>query len=359
MSDLKTDSQSCERLWTLGYIRICRKFSGNSWRILHCNASQKVISNQVSQRSIHTKFMPAAKIFKKPHCNLAGKQLTVGIEKIVMDSSLPLASFTRHQQCCILFICWKLLLLVRVRKLDFIIRCMGFKLRTFRFCFDLSMCLARFHAWFPHQLQRIRLVKTVWRLGANSWIQLEKPFHHSATFKLTTEFPKSQQNPGSLTPIHRMIKSSFLTLPKKSNFQLMNGVQNSIPTPFSEGKIVQIMQILKFSHGLTNSYTPLQQTSRIWGPKAPAPWPSCSLHRAYSSKLAREPSMELFQIHWHAQGKILKNWSNEAHCQIIGFGVCLNSLVACLRGSAPPSCQQHLRYSTLHVSASPHHTCLY
>ena len=213
------------------------------------------------------------------------------------------------------------------------------------------MCLARFHAWFPHQLQRIRLVKTVWRLGANSWIQLEKPFHHSATFELKTasQFPKSQQNPGSLTPIHRMIKSSFLTLTKNSYFQQMNGVQNSIPTPFSEEKIVQIMQILKFSHGLTNSYTPLQQTSRIWGPKAPAPWPSCSLHRAYSSKLAREPSMELFQIHWHAQGKILKKWSNEAHCQIIGFGVCLNSLVACLRGSAPPSCQQHLRYSTLHV----------
>ena len=96
--------------------------------------------------------------------------------------------------------------------------------------------------------------RTSFKEYANSWIQLEKPFHHSATFELTTasQFPKSQQNPGSLTPIHRIIKSSFLTLTKNSYFQHMNGVQNSIPTPFSEEKIVQIMQILKFSHGLTH-----------------------------------------------------------------------------------------------------------
>ena len=117
---------------------------------------------------------------------------------------------------------------------------MGVKLRTFRFCFDLSMCLARFHAWFPHQLQRIRLMEDgdCLKVGGQFMDPTRKAFPSLGNFRTQNCISISEVATKSLT--------------KNSYFQQMNGVQNSIPTPFSEGKIVQIMQILKFSHGLTH-----------------------------------------------------------------------------------------------------------
>ncbi len=271
--------------------------------------------------------MPASNIFKKSHCNLAGKhqeksfsqelkkpfiwQLALRRLSWTPLSLWPVSLVTNSAiKFWIPFICWKRPFVVRPgRKFDFILGCMGFKLRTCRFCFDLSMCLERFHAWFPRQLQRIRRM-TVWRLGASNswrhgsnWKSLSMPFH---------AFP----------PLSNIRTQNCLSISEVASKSAC--LKFEPHTPHNKVK-------LSYPHEKklsTNDWSPefyvdflmaLQQTSRIWGPKPPAPWPSCSLHRVYSSKLAREPSMELFQMRWQAPGKIMKQGSTLSNSRIWGL----------------------------------------
>ena len=202
--------------------------------------------------------MPAAKIFKKPHCNLAGKHqensFSQELKKHSSDSwhwedchgllsPFGLASFACHQQCD------QILDSIHLLKKAFCSKAWK-KVWLYSGVYGVQTSNMSILFWLVH------VSGTVPRLVPAPASKNTPDDCLKATFGLKTasQFPKSHQNPyvWSLTPIHPIIKSSFLTLTKNNYFQQMIGVQDSIPTPFSEEKIAQIMQIFKFSHGLTH-----------------------------------------------------------------------------------------------------------